>query len=470
MLQDAYVPDGETVVPHKPGTVQPYNHPGHGKGVFDFTIPATFSSGQTRYAFIREDGERWDLPINKSAQGGRWETAAHAEGDFERYKIEHKADPDKFRRRLDAMWPGDYRIRQDLHRAVLKNETFDQLAARLAKRDSWRSQSDGEPDPQPKKDIPPIAGSSRPASELWGPNFSKLDPIEQRMWRRRQKAYDEDPRKRYSGQPDNRGSKGPPPWMEQRDAWKSSASDEEKQAENKKYAAAEKKRRIAIYDRMKDTTVYSDQWVEPELLASKRKMFNRDKMPAPLDIDQEVRPISAIVASAAATVASKFPKGLALLELMPHVMVADNVMSRLGQSRLGWSPPGYEGGHMEVKEIRYSDLHRDPRLPKQEPAYNTIQNKKLIKIAAAKDEKALADWLVAEAQSFGQIGQEANETETLVYLASLCEAGGGPKLSPVHVRHLLQRALVDERQKKEARARHRERVNEDIGTAAWGGA
>jgi hypothetical protein len=116
---------------------------GH-KGHFNFDLPPeTGGTPAPRYAFETDDGGLWYFQLEKGLQGGRWESAKHAEADFKRYKA---LDPETRRATMEAMW-GDFEIGDVIDKAATEGVSFGELRRRLKPFNTHRQISDGEPKP-----------------------------------------------------------------------------------------------------------------------------------------------------------------------------------------------------------------------------------------------------------------------------------------------------------------------------------
>ena len=115
------------------------------KGRFNFDVPPeTGGTPAPRYAFDTEDGGRWFYQLEKRLQGGRWESAHHAEADFRRYKA---LDPATRTATMEAMW-GNSPIAAVIDKAAADKVSFGELRRRLKPHNTHRQISDGEPKPK----------------------------------------------------------------------------------------------------------------------------------------------------------------------------------------------------------------------------------------------------------------------------------------------------------------------------------
>lgn len=125
------------------GMSKPYDHPGHGRGRFDFSAePENVGGvGGTRYLFITETGDTYHLPIERRYQGGRWERSHHAQSDWDRYR---GLSSEEQRNKMYAMW-GPSELSDVLINLLEDDSSFIEMRRALKPYDTWRSISAGEP-------------------------------------------------------------------------------------------------------------------------------------------------------------------------------------------------------------------------------------------------------------------------------------------------------------------------------------
>lgn len=134
----------DTVVPlQSGGRSQPYDHPGHGSGRFDFDAEPQHDAelGIDRYLFVNEAGDSWYLPLETNMQGGRWENAEHAEADWNRYLA---MGPGGRKSTFRAMW-GEGPVAERLLGLAAQGADIQDVRRALKPLDTWRSISAGEP-------------------------------------------------------------------------------------------------------------------------------------------------------------------------------------------------------------------------------------------------------------------------------------------------------------------------------------
>ena len=284
MLQEPYNKTGPTVVPYTPGGQQPYTHPAHGRGTFDFSEPSEYDAEANihRFRWIREDGESWNLPIDEVYQGGRWEDSKHAASDFFEYKRVWLKDPAAFIGEAAKMWKNDPELQQVLVDAVKTGATFAELKSGLKAHNTWRTISKDDPivgsgvteRSRPMEDytysdknedgsyvrpLPRINGQ-RPPTEYahftneseryqafkhrmrggtkyygmepgsWSAGFRDLPPEKQEYWAKEQArwealTYEQKVEKKNGGSGRGflglgQGSPGSPPWIRERREWR----------------------------------------------------------------------------------------------------------------------------------------------------------------------------------------------------------------------------------------------------------
>ena len=113
-------------------------------GRFNFNVPPEFGgTPYPRHAFDTNEGGRWNYQLEKSAEGGRWEEAWHAEDDYKRYSGMDLEDAQKL---MYAMW-GNSPIAEEMINSLIEKEPWNKVKKKLKQYDTWRQISYGEPTP-----------------------------------------------------------------------------------------------------------------------------------------------------------------------------------------------------------------------------------------------------------------------------------------------------------------------------------
>ena len=133
----------EFIVPRQTGGKSKWIEARGTSGFFDFDVPPKIDSGvpSPMYLFETEDGEAYWQPLEKKYQGGRWEDAEHAEGDWLRYL---GYTPEERQSKMVAMW-GETPLSEELLGLLNTGASFEQMKEAVKEYDTWRSISYGEP-------------------------------------------------------------------------------------------------------------------------------------------------------------------------------------------------------------------------------------------------------------------------------------------------------------------------------------